>query len=82
MNMTPREKTEILNRIISTPDVLRGRPRIKGTRITVSLLLEAVAMQMSVDEIRVQWPDLTKQDIQAALLFGARSTNYEWVQFE
>lgn len=27
----------------------------------------------------VQWPELTRQDIQAALLYGARSTNYEWI---
>jgi len=32
--------------------------------------------------VLVQWPELTRQDIQAALLYGARATNYEWISLE
>jgi uncharacterized protein (DUF433 family) len=79
MKLDTRARQELLLRISSNPDVLRGRPRIKGTRIAVYMILEAVATQMSIEEILVQWPELDQQDIQAALLYGARSTNYEWI---
>jgi uncharacterized protein (DUF433 family) len=79
MKLDLRARQELLSRIGSNPDILRGRPRIKGTRIAVHMILEAVASQLSVEEILVQWPELSKEDVQAALLYGARSTNYEWI---
>ena len=79
MKLDAKTRTDLLSRISSNPHVLRGRPRIKGTRIAVHMVLEAVATQPSFEEILVQWPELTIQDIQAALLYGARSTNYEWI---
>ncbi|GIW24168.1 DUF433 domain-containing protein [Meiothermus sp.] len=79
MKLNTKARSELLSRISSNPEMLRGRPRIKGTRIAVHMVLEALASQMSVEEVLVQWPELTRQDIQAALLYGARSTNYEWI---
>ncbi|MBF6595589.1 MAG: DUF433 domain-containing protein [Thermaceae bacterium] len=79
MKLDSRARTELLSRISSNPDILRGRPRIKGTRVAVYMVLEAVASQLSIEEILVQWPELNQEDIQAALLYGARSTNYEWI---
>ncbi|GEM85287.1 DUF433 domain-containing protein [Meiothermus hypogaeus] len=79
MKLGPKVRSELLSRISSNPDILRGRPRLKGTRIAVHMVLEALASQMSIEEVLVQWPELTRQDIQAALLYGARSTNYEWI---
>ncbi len=79
MKLDAKSRNELLGRISSNPDVLKGRPRIKGTRIAVFMILEAAATQMSIEEILVQWPELSRQDIQAALLYGARSTNYEWI---
>ncbi|GIW37644.1 MAG: hypothetical protein KatS3mg074_042 [Meiothermus sp.] len=79
MKLGPKFRSELLSRISSNPDILRGRPRLKGTRIAVHMVLEALASQMSIEEVLVQWPELTRQDIQAALLYGARSTNYEWI---
>lgn len=81
MKLDARSRNELLARIGSNPDILKGRPRIKGTRIAVYMILEAIASQMSIEEILVQWPELTRPDIQAALLYGARSTNYEWITF-
>ena len=46
--------------IVSTPDVLRGKPRIKGTRIPVSLILGYLASGSTSDEIIKEFPDLTK----------------------
>ncbi|MCS7069711.1 MAG: DUF433 domain-containing protein [Meiothermus sp.] len=79
MKLGAKVRSELLSRIGSNPEVLRGRPRIKGTRIGVHMVLEALASQMSIEEVLVQWPELTRQDIRAALLYGARATNYEWI---
>ncbi len=79
MKLGAKVRNELLSRISSNPDILRGRPRLKGTRIAVYMVLEALASQMSIEEVLVQWPELTREDIQAALLYGARSTNYEWI---
>ncbi|RDI96084.1 DUF433 domain-containing protein [Meiothermus sp. QL-1] len=79
MKLTPRSRAELLARIGSNPEVLRGRPRIKGTRIAVHMVLEALAAGLSVEEVLLQWPELSREDIQAALLYGARATNYEWI---
>lgn len=79
MKLGVKVRSELLSRISSNPDILRGRPRLKGTRIAIYMVLEALASQMSIEEVLLQWPELTRQDIQAALLYGARSTNYEWI---
>ncbi len=82
MKLNAKVRSELLSRISSNPDVLRGRPRFKGTRIAVYMVLEALASQMSIEEVLLQWPELTRQDIQAALLYGARATNYEWISLD
>jgi uncharacterized protein (DUF433 family) len=46
--------------IVSTPDVLRGKPRIKGTRIPVSLILGYLAAGNTAEQIIEQFPDLKK----------------------
>lgn len=56
--------------IVSTPDVLRGRPRLNGTRIPVSLVLGYLAMGRSADEIRREFPDLTREQIAACLSYA------------
>ncbi len=53
--------------IVSTPDVLRGKPRIKGTRIPVSLVLGYLAAGTTTEEILREYPDLTKDQIAACL---------------
>ena len=53
--------------IVSTPDILRGKPRIKGTRIPVSLLLGYLAAGHTTDEIIAEFPDLKAMQIHACL---------------
>ncbi len=53
--------------IVSTPDILRGKPRIKGTRIPVSLLLGYLAAGHTTDEIITEFPDLKAMQIHACL---------------
>jgi uncharacterized protein (DUF433 family) len=59
------------DRISVAPAVRSGKPCIKGTRITVYDVLEYLAGGMSEDEILSDFPDLTRDDIRAALAFAA-----------
>ncbi|CAN5909823.1 DUF433 domain-containing protein [soil metagenome] len=59
------------DRIGIDPSVRSGKPTIRGTRITVSDILEYLAGDMSQEEILADFPDLTAEDISAALLFAA-----------
>lgn len=53
----------------TTPDVLRGKPRIKGTRIPVSLILGYLAKDYSIENVIAEFPDLSKQHIAACLTY-------------
>ncbi|HEY9583102.1 MAG TPA: DUF433 domain-containing protein [Candidatus Paceibacterota bacterium] len=48
-----------------------GKPTIRGMRITVEDILKMLASGMSSEEIIVDYPDLTKDDIRASLLFAS-----------
>lgn len=58
-------------RIEINPDVLVGKPVIKGTRISVEQIMRMLAAGMGESTILEQFPHLKKQDIQAAVLYGA-----------
>ena len=51
--------------IVSTPDILRDKARIKGTRILVSLLLGYLAVGHTIDKITTEFPELKAIQIQA-----------------
>jgi uncharacterized protein (DUF433 family) len=53
------------------PGKRSGQPCIRGLRITVQDILEYLAGGMSVDEVLSDFPDLTRQDIQACLAYAA-----------
>jgi len=65
-------KKDPLKRIIVDPDIISGKPIIRGTRIPVDLILKLLAQGISIKEILDDYPHLTKEDIQAALLYGAK----------
>lgn len=65
------------DRIVSTPDVLRGKPRIKGTRIPVALILGYIADGLTPDEIVREYPDLSKEQIAACLEYARELAEYE-----
>jgi uncharacterized protein (DUF433 family) len=58
---------ELLDRITVDPDVLVGKPVIRGTRIPVYLIVELVANGMETKEILKEYPRLREEDIKAAL---------------
>lgn len=60
-----------LDRIDVNPEIMLGKPVIKGTRITVSFILDALTT-MSTDELVAAYPFLNKEDIEAALKYAAQ----------
>lgn len=65
--------------IVSTPDVLRGKPRIKGTRIPVSVILGYLASNNTVEQIIDEFPDITKEQIAACLDYARDLSDFETV---
>lgn len=53
--------------IVSDPEHLGGKPRVRDTRISIAFLLECLASGMSVSEIVDAYPTLTEESIQGAL---------------
>ncbi len=64
---------QLLDRISIDPAVCGGRPCIKGTRIWVSLVLDLLAGGMSEAELRAEYPQLTRDDVLAAIAYGAEA---------
>ncbi len=54
--------------IVSDPEHLGGAPRVRGTRISVALLLELLAFGMTISEIVQEYPSLTEGAIRETLL--------------
>ena len=70
----------LLKRISVDPNVCFGKPCIRGTRIWVSLLLDFLANGMNVKEILAEYPQLTEEDIRAAIAYGAEMTRERYVE--
>lgn len=60
-----------LDRITSDPAVCHGQPTVRGMRYTVESLLELLSAGMSIEEVLADHPDLERDDLLAALEFGA-----------
>ena len=61
----------LLERISIDPAVCGGKPCIKGTRIWVALILDFLADGMTEAELLCDYPQLTHQDVMAAIAYGA-----------
>ena len=59
------------DRIVSDPKIMLGKPVIKGTRITVELILKKLSEGMTIEKLLEAYPHLTKEDILAALSYSA-----------
>lgn len=62
---------QYMTRVTIDPAVRSGKPVIRGTRITVTDILEYLASGISENEILADFPDLVLEDIKAALAFAA-----------
>jgi uncharacterized protein (DUF433 family) len=62
---------ELLELVSIDPEVCHGQPCIKGTRVLVTVVLDALAAGMSPDEIVGHYPTLTEEGVRAAVAYGA-----------
>lgn len=69
----PTERIEI------NPDVMLGKPVIRGTRVTVELILRKMSEGMTRAELLDAYPRLTAEDIQAALKYAADTLAHETI---
>lgn len=72
--------TALLKRISVDPNVCFGKPCIRGTRIWVSLILDFLANKMTIEEILEEYPQLTVDDIYAAIAYGAEMTRERYAK--
>ncbi len=70
---------QLIDRIAIDPNVCFGKPCIRGTRIWVSLILDFLANGMDFEEILEEYPQLTMDDIRAALAYGAEMSRERYV---
>ena len=66
-----------MNRIVVDPEILVGKPVIKGTRIPVYLIIEFLGNGLTEEEVLNQYPTLKKEDIKAALLYASKCLDRE-----
>jgi uncharacterized protein (DUF433 family) len=62
------------------PDILRGKPCIAGTRISVELILELLSLGYSFSDILEDYPQLTQEQLLAVLDFARERIRYEYSQ--
>lgn len=63
--------TDWKDRIVVDPDILVGKPTVKGTRISVELILDRLSDGWTMEDILSSYPTLDRQDVLAALSFTA-----------
>jgi uncharacterized protein (DUF433 family) len=69
----------LLERISIDPEVCFGKPCIRGTRIWVSLILDNLAEEVSFEALLADYPQLTREDILAAIAYGSEMSRERYV---
>ena len=70
---------KLLDRIEINPKIMLGKPVIKGTRLTVEIILEKLAYDVTEGGILRDYPFLSQEDIKAAILYAAKILSREEV---
>ena len=65
-----RKQPNPLDRIEQDPKIMVGKPVIRGTRITVELILDKIAADVSIDEILTDYPHLSREDVLASVAYA------------
>ena len=71
--MNVMDDRDLARRIVADPAVMTGKPVIRGTRLTVDLILNLLAHGQSEQDILAEYDGLTAEDIRACLLFATHS---------
>ncbi|OHD56623.1 MAG: antitoxin [Spirochaetes bacterium GWF1_49_6] len=75
-------ESNMKQRVVIDPNICHGKPVIKGTRVLISNLIADLASGLSIDEIIVNYPNVSREDIQAALSFAGELTRFETYPIE
>ena len=67
------------NLIESNPKIMFGKPAIKGTRITVELILDKLSNGETIEQILASYPHLAREQILACIKFARKSLSLETV---
>lgn len=67
----------LIERISIDPEIVHGKPAIRGTRIMVSSILEYLAGGDSIEEILGEFKELTKEDILACLAYASKAIDHK-----
>jgi uncharacterized protein (DUF433 family) len=68
---------KLLRRIEVNPEIMFGKPVIKGTRLPVDIVVEKIAYGATIKDIKGDYPFLKDDDIKAALLYAAKCVALE-----
>ncbi len=74
-----KDPNELLKRITVDPKVLRGKPTIRGLRISVEQILKALAAGVPQEDLLRDYPELEPEDIRAVLAYAAEQIAEEEV---
>lgn len=66
----PAKQERLTDRITQDPEILVGKPVVRGTRIPVELVLEYLANNPSFDELFADYPRLTMEDVKACFAYA------------
>lgn len=72
----------MMQRIQINPRICHGKPVIRGTRVMVSTILGALGAGDSLETILEDYPNITPEDIQAALIFAGKITQFEEIPYD
>ncbi|MBM4166920.1 MAG: DUF433 domain-containing protein [Ignavibacteria bacterium] len=70
-------RNQVYTLISSDPEIMHGKPCVKGTRIPVALVVSMLADGMSEEEILKDYPSLKRRSIKAALKYASMMCEYE-----
>jgi uncharacterized protein (DUF433 family) len=70
-------RVEWKEHITSDPEILRGKPRLKGTRIPVSLILGYLAAGKTPEQVEAEFPDVTREQVAACLDYARDLAEFE-----
>jgi uncharacterized protein (DUF433 family) len=72
-------REELFQRVAVDPNVCTGKPCIRGTRIYIAIILDALAEGLSPEQIIDHYPTLEMDDIRAAVAYAAElAREYLW----
>ncbi len=70
------------DRITTNPEVMNGQPCVRGLRLTVRRVVEAVALYPDWEDLQAEYPELEKEDIRQALAFAAINLDTQIIPME